>query len=351
MSYDFELYARRAQSLPSLATQDGSNVVLDGPYTLEPEDIPEDIQRIVGAKRQLYRIHLEGKLTPKDQTAVEGWLGGLVLATQGVLIDLQTNHFETPTKSGHVVQVPDRLREQWWMTFSFENGEGFYEVGFETMLRRITTVMPEALPQRWGYYEPLQHKVENGDVSALIAGFKNETDVLQKAQTPFGHISMWIPCKKTSDRFRPTHFLKRRFALGNVAFEVKPKVFSSPAVMAKLLALFEDLCVELDVVYGAILKEGAIDAEWLWWRGVPQVRQHTVCIGAAYRAVWPEFVDVGKPIGRHHCVVTTDRFGNSPPPPPSRLMSPDIGHNPGGAPHYAAIFPFDFKYDYKTYVW
>lgn len=351
MSYDFELYASRAQTLPVLATQNGSNVVLDGPYTLEREDISEEIQKIVGAKRQLYRIHAEGTLTPEDQDAVDGWLRGLVLATKGVLIDLQTNLFETPTKSGHIVHVPDTPKEHWWMTFSFENGEGFYETGFETMLRRIAEIMPEALPQRWGYYEPLQQKVENGDVSALIAGFKNETDVLQKAQTPFGHISMWIPCKKTSDRYHPTHFLKRKFALGNVRFEVKPKIFSSPDVLTRLMALFEDPCVELDVVYGAILKENAIDADWYWWRGVPQMRQHTVCIGAAYRAVWTDFVDAGKPIGRHHCVVKTDRFGNRPPALPRNLTPSRRGPVQSDAPNYAEVFPFDFEYDHNRYVW
>ena len=162
---------------------------------------------------------------------------------------------------------------------------------------------------------------------------------------------MWIPCQNTSQQYHPTHILKREFALGNIAFEVKPRIFSNPVLYAKLMTLFEVLCLELDVAYAAILKGGGIDASWLWWKGLPQMPQHTVCIGAAYSAVWPEFVEMSKPIGSHHRCVTTDRFGKTPSPPPSRLTTVNAWLSPEKVPIYAEIFPFDFKYDDKKYVW
>ena len=60
----------------------------------------------------------------------------------------------------------------------------------------------------------------------------------------------------------------------------------------------------------------------------------------------------GEAIGQQHRVFTTDRFGNRPPRPPADLLAPDQkGMSPEGKPVYAPIFPFDFAFDYKKYVW
>ena len=93
MSYDFELYTSRRHALEPLPTGAGSNVVVDGPDTLEDDDIPDEYLSIVGKKRVLYRIHLEGDLTAISQEALENWLRGLVVDTKGILIDLQTDGF------------------------------------------------------------------------------------------------------------------------------------------------------------------------------------------------------------------------------------------------------------------
>ena len=361
MSYDFELYTSRKQAFEQPQTSDGSNIRIDGPDRVEDEDIPANYLAILGKKRVLFRIHLEGNLTSSDHAAVNTWLGKIISETKGVLIDLQTEQFETPIKSGHLAPLRDQSNYNGWMSFYFENGEKFYESGFETMLQEIAITMPEAIPARYGYYEPLQGKVEDGDVSDLVASFKNETDLFMKSKTPFGHIFVSIPCKKTFERYHPRHFIRRKFLLGSVCFELRPKLFAHPEKFDRLKSLFERLCVAFDVVYAEIVQTD--DWSGWYWYGLPDNQAHTICVGSAYQDVWPEVLKAGHKVGKHHQLVTTDRFGNKPPRPPKDLVAPEqdddaidpvtgqIRDTSDMKPSYAPVFPFDFEFDLNKYIW
>ncbi len=170
------------------------------------------------------------------------------------------------------------------------------------MLREISLLMPEATPARYGYYEPLQGRVEGGDVSELVSSFKEETDIFMKSKIPFGHIFMSIPCKKTFERWHPKHLIRRRFLLGRVCFELRPKLFAHPANFDRLKSLFEKLCITFDVVYADITQTDNWGS-WFWY-GLPDNQAHTICLSDAYQGVWPDVLQVGHKIGKHHHLVT-----------------------------------------------
>ncbi|WP_289041144.1 hypothetical protein [uncultured Aliiroseovarius sp.] len=361
MSYDFDLYTSRALELEPLPTLAQGAVHVDGPYLFEPADIPDNHAPLVEKKRFLFRIHLEGVLATQEMGHVDAWLGQVVLRTKGVLINLQTNQFETPTKSGQLNASVEPVRDSGWMTFYFQDGEAFYEHGFENMLQDISSTLPEAMPNRYGYYEPLQCRIEGGDFSGLISSFKKETDVCMKSRSPFGDILLTIPCRKTFERYHPHHFIRRKFLLGRVSFQIRPKLFDSPSETAKLTVLFEKLCVTLEVVYAEIVRADEFGS-WFWY-GLPDHQAHTFCLGPAYHKVWPDIGTVGYTIGHRHHVVTTDRFGNSPPRPPNNLIAPEqedscidpetgkIRDTRDQKPKYAPVFPFDYEFDLNTYIW
>lgn len=329
---------------------DSCNIRVDGPDRVEKDDIPDNYLPVLGKKRVLFRIHLEGDLTASDQTIVDTWLDTVIAQTKGVLIDLQTDRFETATKSGQLEAQTDRPNDNGWMSFYVRDGESFYESGFEEMFRQISALMPEAIPTRWGYYEPLQGRVENGDITELVSSFKNETGIFMKAKTPFGHIFTSIPCKKTFENYHPKHRMRCRFLLGSIQFEIRPKMFSHPGDFSRLKALFEKLCVTLDVVYAEIVQTDHYKG-WAW-HGLPDHNPDTICVGNAYQSVWPDVLKSGRMIGNHHHLVTTDRFGNKPPRPPTELIAPSQGGlHSDGKPVYAPVFPFNFKYDDKRYIW
>lgn len=359
MSYDFELFTSRPFDLDPPLTSDTGAIRIDGPSHVEDEDLPDTHSGILGKRRQLFRIHLEGRFTSQDQSAIDHWLGEIVTRTKGVLIDPQSDTYQTPTKCGQLAPTKTQPDTSSWMSFWFEDGEAFYQHGFEEVLALSLRLMPEAAPRRYGTCEPLQGKIEAGDFTGLIAAFKTATDVSMKAATPFGDILPSIPCRKTFERYHPQHFIRRQFMLGHLSFELRPKIFDKPADRDRLLAFFEQLCVILDVVYAQIAQSSG--GAW-FWHGLPDCAPRTVCIGPAYQRVWPAFAQSARKIGLHHAMITTDRLGNMPPRPPQELIAPaqlpSYDRKTGGyrdtrddPPINAPVFPFDYAFDLDRYIW
>ena len=351
MSYDFELFAGSAARLAASPVISTGNISFDGPDRVEYDDIPEAFLPIVGKKRWLYRIHLEGKITEKDRLVIDHWLRDVIVASRGVLIDLQTGTYETVTKSGSVAADHNKPLSIGSMSFHFADGEGFYEHGFEALFQVMTETFPAALPTRYGYYEPLQGKIVQGDFAEIVSAFKNDTQIFMKSPAPFGHIFISVPCKKTFEHYHPKHFIRRHHLFGRVKFELRPAVFSSPTNRSALIRLFKTLCVKLNVVYAEILETEEKGSSWFWY-GLPERQSaHAICIGSAYQGVWPDASRGGEVLGDQLRVFIADRFGNAPPRPPLDLISPNqpmVGRQE--KPVCAPIFPFDYQFDCERYL-
>lgn len=352
MSYDFELYLGGRRSLSAPPVVACGKIRFDGPDRLEVDDIPLAYLHLIGKKRWLYRIHLEGEIQPDDQYSIDDWLHTIVSESKGVLIDLQSEEYETPNKSGTIQPDEGEAPKKGVMSFYFRDGEGFYAHGFDAMLVKIEEIFPRALPTRYGYYEPLQGKVEKGQYAEIKRYFQNDTSLFMKSLSPFGHIYMSIPCKKTFEKFHSQHFMRRHFLMGSVDIELRRSIFENPTDLSALLRLFKGLCVELDVVYAEILKADERGDAWFWF-GLPDRKTaHTICVGPAYQEVWEAGSVAGEPIGNRHRIFTTDRFGNKPPQPPSDLLAPgQKGILSGGKPNFAPVFPFDYEFDHEKYLW
>jgi len=323
MSYDFQLYTNSARKLVDPPELERGNVSLDGPNRLEEDDVPSEYLPIVGKKRWLYQIHLEGEINEQGRLFVNDWLRSLIINSKGILIDQQTNSFEAVNKSGNISPSNHKKASLGSMSFFFEDGERFYASGFESMLTIIANTFSAAMPTRYGYYEPLQEKTKQGEYLEIVSTFQKDTSLLLKSPAPFGHIYMSVACDKTFERYHPKHFIR-----------------------------FKTLCVELDVVYAEILETKESSAGWLWY-GLPNRKMaHTICIGPTYQSVWPEFSSGGSLIGDHHRVFSIDRFGNKPPQPSSDLLAPDRNHQDiQGIPKKAQIFPFDYEFSFNKYIW
>lgn len=237
------------------------------------------------------------------------------------------------------------------MSFYFTDGEGFYDHTFAQMLDCISDTMPEALPVRYGSYEPLQGVIVDNNFDDLVAAFQKDTDLFMKSKTPFSHIYLSVPCRKTFEGYHPQHFVRREFLMGHLEFELRPKVFSNPVLLTKLKTLFADLCFVLDVSYGEISMQDDFGSSWQW-HSIPDTQPHTVCIGPKYQSIWPAVCENGDAIGSSHYMITTDRFLNAPPRPPSALIAPaQTRDKPRDEPNYAEVFPFDYQYDTGKFIW
>ena len=352
VSYDFELYMGRATSFEKPPETTTGNILCDGPDTVQDEDIPRSFLPLIGTRRWLYRIHLEGVFGTDERFAVDRWLRRALATSKGVLFDLQSGTFETVNKSGAVAPDTSAQPSLGSMSFYFTDGEAFYQHGFAAMLETVAELLPAAMPTRYGTYEPLQGKVFPGNYAEIVSAFHDDPGGLfLKSPTPFGHVFLSVPCKKTFELYHPKHFIRRHHLLGKVEFELRPAVFSNLGNRDAIMALFKALCAELGIVYAEILESESLKGSWFWYGLPDRQNAHSICIGPEYQRVWPEAAVGGEVIGDGLRVFTSDRFGTKPPRPPAELLVPDQSFDPQGKPVCARVFPFDYEFDYDKYRW
>lgn len=239
------------------------------------------------------------------------------------------------------------------MSFWFKDGDGFHATGFAAMLALLADQLPAALPRRYGSSEPLQGRIVEDDMTPLIRAFADGPDMLLKAAAPFGDVLMSIPCKARFARWHPTHFVKRRHLLGYVSFEIRPAIFADKQAHAALMAAFDALCLQLDVIYAEIRQDSdRPGGRGRFWEGLPHGPAHTRCIGPDYCGVWPDAVAQARRIGPNHVVWTKGQDAAALPSPPREMVLPLLdGGDPRGPPKLAQVFPFDYESGPDRYHW
>ncbi|MBN2176066.1 MAG: hypothetical protein JW722_00235 [Demequinaceae bacterium] len=147
---------------------------LEGPFLVEPEDIPEEVTaRLLGASHLLtVSIHVS------SETAINlghEFARRLARAFDGAVHDTTTD--EIWARGAHrVAPKPTRgdrisLVSVYWHTLA-ENVDTFMVDSYLNACRRY---LPEALPKRYGGFEPLQHKLSDTGDDGLKSAWKTES--------------------------------------------------------------------------------------------------------------------------------------------------------------------------------
>jgi hypothetical protein len=197
VSYDLQVFARDALSradlldlvhAAGLAVEDGSSgdalTVLRGvrrsysftladPVALEDEDVPEEVTAFVLAPRFLYEVVVEGSASVEVRHA-EKVARRLAQAVSGVVLDQQTGQV---WKRGQLRTAPRveaglaaTVNVRWYVRAAEDPGAA--ALVWTELSRRW---MPELLPRRYGEFEPLPHKHEEGG-DAAFADFARSAD-------------------------------------------------------------------------------------------------------------------------------------------------------------------------------
>lgn len=207
MSYDLEVYGKRALSTRELAklvsvdrtlsaqvdkkadavdavvwTKTRAHVfTIDGPVEVEPEDLPEDWPEGEGAS-VLYSLQIAYDVSPGPESSsvtVDGastdaamaFAARLANRIDGAVMDPQT--WEPPEGVSEEVEEPEPVRERylhmtWWRLRDDTND--FAEV----FLRTAREFFPAAVPTRFGTYEPMQGRLPRDDDAAFGAVYRDE---------------------------------------------------------------------------------------------------------------------------------------------------------------------------------
>jgi hypothetical protein len=189
----------------------------------------------------------------------------------------------------------------WW----FLDSPILSPAGRESFIGFLERQLPEALPKRYGLYEPPQHVYAETGKTHLLQ-FLNEHAhdfVIWYPHRPVTSVHLALP--------KTVGGTKLGFRTNLLEIEIESAVLSQPGWAENLHLLWRKLSGTLRPIYGDIRvlggrsRRGAAvyitpaedDAEdalpltkgW-WWRGVPKSLGCAVVLGEEYQKLWPAFL-------------------------------------------------------------
>ncbi|MGO4454271.1 hypothetical protein [Arthrobacter sp. RAF14] len=150
---------------------------IDGPENLSTEDVPEGIVAVVLGARFLYSILADGSSSADVQAAIR-FSRRLARATDGAVVDDQMGEVWSRSSSRRV-QRPERstrvstIDMRW-----FALRENLRADVVDDFLKIARRELPEALPRRYGEYEPFQGRASEPGDDGFVKAWKAATGSL-----------------------------------------------------------------------------------------------------------------------------------------------------------------------------
>jgi len=152
----------------------GYSFTVDGPFPVEAEDLPEEITSVLPDAARVFQVLVEGTQEAEIPHGIR-FARKLAKACHGVVMDEQTTNIWPPPRP---VKAPPRTepkperRDVWisWLILEEDLPTDFLQ-GY---LRIAREVLPEAVPVRFGKYEPLQFRFDSSGEEGFIDEFYND---------------------------------------------------------------------------------------------------------------------------------------------------------------------------------
>lgn len=385
MSYDLRIWSSGQISEDSLLAKadyklhndfflregKGWQVIISRSYLVEPEDIPDSIMQALPGISFMTEISIEPISAPeKIKNETLRLCNALAKEMKGIVEDPQVGTAKVPTGVKKVIDVNFKCKNRPLVSliWFFDDVMFYQSKKIGQFIDLLEKYMPDALPRRYGEFEPPQYKyAETGKVH-LIDFLKRGSSPVWYATKPFTHMHFSIPHieKEKAEIIKNDLINKdinpqsyygaamRKFRSGYIELQLLQDIFIQPdwnlAVkrlfieIAKLLKPFysEIICEQLGSMTGEqyikMEKEGLFRS-W-WWRGIPRDLGYAVVLDKQYISQWEQFKMVASCISDN--LYMADCFGE----PGLKNVSSKIGAVPESivAPKdknkMAAFFPF-----------
>ena len=315
MSYDLQIWTTRRIALETILPEQekwqvsgdswiyaGRNwqLVLSGFDRVLFEDIPNDVSQVLPGIAFLVSANLEGNFSVATAHNFLKRVSAMVAkSAHGVIFDPQTDAVETP--SGVKRFVPT-LREErfsvlemsWWFT----DGPILSPEGRGLMLSCMEKYLPEALPKRYGDYEPPQyHYAETGRRHFLEFLGSSRAMVVWYPNTPVVGVAYSLARSAGPTRLG--------FRCHRLTISIDAGALEQPGWQLGLRNFWVSMSKVIRPFFGdvrtlrGLVKRGgtfavARDSEehpvisW-WWNGIPKSCGHAAVVGEPYLNLWPEF--------------------------------------------------------------
>ena len=226
------------------------------------------------------------------------------------------------------------------------------------LLAVFSRSLPEALPRRYGLWEPPQHQLAVEGINHFKRFMATNESIVWYTQAPVASVHVFVPTERD---------LRRGFRSGTLSVSIDVDAVRQSGWHRMVQTLWKDLSTLAHPFYGEVflsrgwerkrgrywyrLSHSAADDSipergnlWGWWRGIPH-RQSAlgVVLGPPYLDLWRGFAEQSQRIGDLGFVSTEDwtemsdaliRVG----PPPADI-SEQI-RRPDGDADYPPVWPF-----------
>lgn len=313
MSYDLEVYsptALDADALAGLVTSTATldvdatgerhvvvvrgarrrySFTVDGPDHVEPEDVPADVSRVVLGARHLYLVTVEGSAGSEVPHAVR-FARRLARELDGAVVDQQADEVWSRSKGRQVARPEREVRTDVVEVGWFCRREDLPSDVPRLVLEAARTHLPEAVPRRFGEYEPLQGRYDEVGPDGFATAWREATSLFFTTGS--------LPCLGLTLGAGPSERWPGRFWAMSATFLAEP--FHSPAWRAALRGFVVAVADGLPAAYAsAQVTRGHLwsgrsmwsDSETEWalrpydregWLGLPSTTPWWTWLGAPY---------------------------------------------------------------------
>lgn len=318
MSYDLHVFGPTAPDVAAAADALGANnlryspeaglelelkrgprqlCAVDGPLALDEheDDVPQAAAEAllsVTATVQLSRPHSPPK---RDAEYVDRYARRLADSCEGVVYDPQLDQVVWPRSVGKLRAVPKAAAEepgavhlQWCFARDLTDADG------AKLVEVLQRDLPEALPRRFGTYEPLQGKLADHGAPAFAELFNGVHTVIWKGRRPhqwaFANPSRgWGSALSEEERLKRTPTLggRRAFQPDTLKIEVDAAVADSEQWSQAIERLFRSVSSALRPFFAGTLLQPADPEGWaflsgLYWLGLPSEPMWLTWVGPPY---------------------------------------------------------------------
>ncbi|MFQ6546442.1 hypothetical protein AADZ90_000685 [Aestuariibius sp. 2305UL40-4] len=272
MSYDVSVWVRAdletaRESLQALGLAGQDQLLLERSawaisafvHPIEPEDIPPEVTAVFRGPVTLIELHLSPiGASFAAYRHLRKIARGVAKTAEGAVEDLQTGEVWVPpslrlAKAVRQAVAADQQEGEratvlsfgWWFAHDLFTDRD----GLRALLSEIEAVLPEALPRRYGPYEPLKYRRDRDGIDHYLDLLVEDDDGVEVASTaPAQDLrisTVKLPGEKKLHR-------EIMFRSRYIRFDVDGAVLSAPGYQAHLIHAFRTLSDFVRPFYGEV---------------------------------------------------------------------------------------------------
>ena len=166
------------------------DITVDGPLRLQPEDVPQEISKAVRGIGYAYHLSVPYDTGPRFVEDVErgrGLAGNLANLGDGVWVDEQTDEVWKRDRCLAIRPVDEGGRYDEVSFYWYVPRNLLQPAVIRTYVDLGNRYLPEALPRRYGDFQPFQHSYEAGAEELEETWSKARTELSFNASSPCIH--------------------------------------------------------------------------------------------------------------------------------------------------------------------